>query len=65
MVPTKLLHATLPASLYCLYCRWMINTFYSPPVDGAQAVIYAATVPWAQDRKLVAGTPVMPAEDLR
>lgn len=43
----------------------MINTFYSPPVDGAQAVIYAATVPWAQDRKLVAGTPVMPAEDLR
>jgi hypothetical protein len=45
--------------------RWVVDSFYSPPEDGAQAVLYAATVPWDKDRKVIDGTPVLPSEDLR
>ncbi|KAF5827890.1 hypothetical protein DUNSADRAFT_18581 [Dunaliella salina] len=43
----------------------MIDMCYSPPYDGAQSIIYAATVPWEKDRAVVDGTPVSPAQDLR
>ncbi|KXZ55707.1 hypothetical protein GPECTOR_2g1257 [Gonium pectorale] len=43
----------------------MIDFFYSPPEDGAKAVVHAATVPWEKDRRVVNGTPVLPADDLR
>ncbi|KAG2501756.1 hypothetical protein HYH03_000256 [Edaphochlamys debaryana] len=43
----------------------MIDFFYSPPVDGCQGVVHAATVDWNADRKSANGTPVMPADDLR
>ena len=26
--------------------RWLIQTFYAPPADGAAAVIHAACAPW-------------------
>ncbi|MEW5310781.1 MAG: hypothetical protein WDW38_002545 [Sanguina aurantia] len=45
--------------------RWLVDNCYSPPKDGATSIIYAATVPWAQDRAVVDGTPVVPGSDLR
>ncbi|PNW72029.1 hypothetical protein CHLRE_16g685400v5 [Chlamydomonas reinhardtii] len=45
--------------------KTIIDMCYSPPVDGAKAVIHAATVDWAKDRRTVNGTPVLPADDLR
>ncbi|GLC47990.1 hypothetical protein PLESTB_000047100 [Pleodorina starrii] len=47
------------------FYKTIIDMCYSPPSDGAKSVMHAATVPWEKDRKLVNGTPVLPADDLR
>ncbi|MEW5307215.1 MAG: hypothetical protein WDW36_009623 [Sanguina aurantia] len=44
---------------------WLVDNCYSPPKDGATSIIHAATVPWAQDRAVIDGTPVVPGSDLR
>lgn len=57
---------TLPCTVLCrAVSRRFVDSTYSPPSDGMTSVLHAATVPWDKDRKTVAGTPVMPAEDLR
>ncbi|EFJ49458.1 hypothetical protein VOLCADRAFT_104328 [Volvox carteri f. nagariensis] len=45
--------------------KTIIDLCYSPPADGAKSVVYAATVPWEKNRRVVNGTPVLPADDLR
>lgn len=45
--------------------RWLIDACFSPPSDGAQSLIHAATVDWDKERRVVKGKPVEPSEDLR
>ena len=45
--------------------RWLIDSCFSPPSDGAQSLIHAATVDWEKDRRVVKGKAVDPSEDLR
>jgi len=40
--------------------RWMIKAFYAPVEDGCSAVVHAATMDWAKDKRSV-----RPEEDLR
>mmetsp|Transcript_24448 Transcript_24448/g.53399 ORF Transcript_24448/g.53399 Transcript_24448/m.53399 type:complete len:355 (+) Transcript_24448:113-1177(+) len=47
------------------FARTLIDMCYSPPEDGCQSVVHAATVPWDKERKVVHGRPALPAEDLR
>ena len=44
----------------------MVNACYSPPEDGAQSLIHAATVPWEQEQRRGKDGKALPAtEDLR
>ena len=43
----------------------MVDSFYSPPSDGAKSTIHAATVDWEKDRKKINGKPVPASKDLR
>jgi WW domain-containing oxidoreductase len=44
------------------FIKYMIDNCYAPPEDGAQAVIYAATVDWSKDKKK---KDLLPHQDLR
>jgi len=44
------------------FIKYMIDNCYAPPEDGAQAVIYAATVEWDKDKKK---KDLLPHQDLR
>lgn len=48
------------------HLRAIVNACYSPPEDGAQSLIHAATVDWEKERcKGKDGKAVAPSEDLR